>query len=292
VGSPWSEQHANDPQWGRNLNPGEDFLGSLLSEPSPRSTVPNLGYLSGSEHPELSGRFKPPSGVLIRPQEAQEEAPPFVPNASASLAPARSILSEALGKATAQNAEGLHGQIGGMQDFLSRRFGNGEPIPENVTPRDLLNLKRGFSEEHLGWNPDRRDAALSSGRRAYGALDSELDRAVPEAAGLNQRISSLVPTVRRGEAMARGEGATPRIMERIARPTGALTGAIGGGMFGYQHGGTTGAAEGAGLGLILPELMSSPTGRMILARGLNRPLPAFVLPAIRGGALQFDRRNP
>jgi hypothetical protein len=257
---------------------------------------PASGMGPGQYIGEIPGERGGPSQVqgIWRRQQARlsgaiPKIKPFIPKASASLAPARDILSEALGKATAQNAEGLHGQIGGMQDFLSRRFGNREPIPENVTPRDLLNLKRGFSEEHLGWNPDRRDAALSTGRRAYGALDSELDRSVPEAAGLNQRISSLIPTVRRGEAMARGEGAGPRIMERIARPTGALTGAIGGGMLGYRQGGATGAAEGAGLGLILPELMTSPTGRMALARALNRPLPAFVLPAIRGGALQLDR---
>lgn len=209
----------------------------------------------------------------------------------ASLAPARTVLNDAGSKAISQNSPALYGQINNMENTLHQRFNTGQTIPQDVTPRDLLNLKRGFSEEHMNWNPDRRDAALSAGRRAYGALDSELDRTVPEAAGLNQRISSLIPTARRGEAIARGEGAAPRIMERIARPTGALTGAIGGGMMGYQHGGASGAAEGAGLGLILPELMSSPTGRMIAARGFNRPVPRYVLPAIRGAALQLDRGN-
>jgi hypothetical protein len=268
-----------EPRSGNPLAPISDYPGI------------NPHFLSGSEHPELSGRTPTAQGILIRPQQAPTGPPisPTVPNRVASLGPARGVLNEAAGKATSQNAEGLAGQIGGMQDFLGRRFNTGESIPENVTPRELLNLKRGFSEEHLNWSPDRRDAALSAGRRAYGALDTELDRAVPESAELNQRISSLIPTVRRGEAMARGEGATPRIMERIARPTGALTGAIGGGMLGRQQGGTSGMIEGAGLGLILPELMTSPTGRMVAARALNRPIPQWVLPAIRGGALQLDR---
>ena len=227
-------------------------------------------------------------GILLQHPDIPP-APATVPNATASLAPARQVLSSAAGRATAENAEGLHGQIGNMQDFLSRRFQSGEPIPESVTPRDLLNLKRGFSEEHLGWNPEIRDRALSAGREAYGALDAELDRTVPGAAGLNQRISSLIPTVRRGEAMARSEGATPRILERIARPTGALTGAAGGGIYGYQHGGAPGAIAGAGLGLVLPELVSSPTGRMIAARALNSAAPKYLVPALRGSGLQFFR---
>jgi hypothetical protein len=221
-----------------------------------------------------------------------EQAASASPNL-ASLKPARDVLASAANKAASENAVGLHGQIGNMQATLARRPLDPliSAIPEQVSPRELLNLKRGFNEEHLNWTPDRRDAALSTGRRAYGALDTELDRAAPEAAGLNQRISSLIPTVRRAEAMARGEGANARIMERIARPTGALTGAMGGAMLGRQEGGTRGAFEGAGLGLILPELMSSPTGRMIAARSFNRPLPQYILPAIRGGALQLDRGN-
>lgn len=244
-----------------------------------------LDETSGVRPESVAASAKAKIGELTPQLESAVAASP----AMASLKPARDVLSEAASRAASHNAEGLHGQIGNMAKTIGQRFDTGAPIPEILPPRELLDLKRGFSEENLNWNPDRRDAALSAGRRAYGALDKSLDQAVPKAAPLNQRISSLIPTMRRGEAMARAEGAGPRVMERIARPTGALTGAIGGGMLGYRQGGATGAAEGAGLGLILPELMTSPTGRMALARALNRPLPAFVLPAIRGGALQLDR---
>jgi hypothetical protein len=193
-----------------------------------------------------------------------------------------------MGRAGAQNAEGLFGQLGRMNDFLGSRFATGEPIPENVTPRDLLNLKRGFSEEHLRWNPETHDAALSAGRRAYGALDSELDRTVPQAADINQRISSLIPVAQRGESISRNAPLMQRVAGRFAARTGALTGAGLGGYAGYREGGVPGAIAGGLAGAIVPEIVADPAGQMVTARTLNsinglRPLV--------GSALQFDRRK-
>lgn len=259
---------------------------------APISEYPGINphYLSGSEHPGLAGRVEQPHGVLIRPQQIPIGAPPIaatVPNRMASLAPARGILGDAADKATQQNAAGLHGQIGKMQDFLNTRFSGGS-IPENVTPRQLLDLKRGLSEEHLRWNPETHDRALAAGRQAYGALDRELDRTVPAAAGLNQRISSLIPVAHRAESISRGAPTLQRALGRFGAHTGALTMGGIGAAGGYKEGGVPGAIAGGLTGVLAPELAASPEGQMILARTLNK---ANSLKFAGGAAAQFDRKR-
>jgi hypothetical protein len=193
-----------------------------------------------------------------------------------------------MGKAANQNAEGLHGQLGNMLDSLSQRFQTGEPIPENITPRQLFDLKRGFNEENLRWNPEMHDRALSTGRQAYNALDQELDRTVPESAGLNQRISSLIPVAQRAESISRGAPTLQRAAQRFGAHTGALTlGGIGG-YQGYREGGVPGAIAGGLTGVLAPELIASPEGQMALARTLNK---ANGLRPLVGGALQLDRKK-
>jgi hypothetical protein len=212
--------------------------------------------------------------------------PLILPNRSASLGPARSIIGDAMTQAERQNAEGLHSQLGNMQEFLGRRFGTNEPIPSNVTPRELLDLKRGLSEEHLRWNPELHDRALSTGRKAYGALDQELDRTVPEATGLNQRLSSLIPVAQRGESVSRNAPTLQRAIGRFGAHTGALTlGGIGA-AGGYREGGLPGAVAGGVTGVLAPELIASPEGQMAIARTLNKA--RGLRPAV-GGALQLIR---
>lgn len=105
-----------------------------------------------------------------------------------------------------------------------------------------------------------------------------MDRTLPEAAGLNQHISSLIPVAWRAESTASGADTTQRVLS-----------SLGGGIYCSAHGGPAGD-EGAGLGLV-SELISSPTGQIIVARSFNRSVPTYVLPAIRGGALQLERGN-
>ena len=280
------------------VNPEEPF--QLRREGGSIEDLPfsNPHYLSGSEHPELSGRVTPLQnpqqvttrmGILLRQPEMSASIPPTIEsNPVASLRPARSVISGAMGKAANQNAEGLHGQLGNMLDSLSQRFQTGEPIPENITPRQLLDLKRGFNEENLRWNPEMHDRALSTGRQAYNALDQELDRTVPESAGLNQRISSLIPVAQRAESISRGAPTLQRAAQRFGAHTGALTlGGIGG-YQGYREGGVPGAIAGGLTGVLAPELIASPEGQMALARTLNK---ANGLRPLVGGALQLDRKK-
>jgi hypothetical protein len=231
--------------------------------------------------PEMSASAPHLSGFELKPA--------IEPNPVASLRGARGHVSDAMSRAAAQNAESLHGQLGQQADFLNRRFNTGEQIPENVTPRDLLNLKRGFSKEFLGrWNPETHGDTIATGRNAYHALDSELDRTVPEAAGLNQRISSLIPVVHRAESVSRNAPTISRALGRFGAHTGALTmGGLGAVEGGREHG-IPGAIAGGLMGVLAPELIASPEGRMAIARAANS---ARTLRPLTGAALQLTRGN-
>ena len=230
-----------------------------------------------------------PSTIAASAQERLGQLNPELESAAAnskvpaSLLPARGIVSDAANKAANQNAEGLFNQLGKQGDFLDYGGPSGQ-----VTPQKLLDLKRGFNEEHLRWNPEMHDRALSTGRQAYNALDQELDRTVPESAGLNQRISSLIPVAQRAESISRGAPTLQRAAQRFGAHTGALTlGGIGG-YQGYREGGVPGAIAGGLTGVLAPELIASPEGQMTLARTLNK---ANGLRPLVGGALQLDRRK-
>ena len=230
-----------------------------------------------------------PSTIAASAQERLGQLNPELESAAAnskvpaSLLPARGIVSDAANKAANQNAEGLFNQLGKQGDFLDYGGPSGQ-----VTPQKLLDLKRGFNEEHLRWNPEMHDRALSTGRQAYNALDQELDRTVPESAGLNQRISSLIPVAQRAESISRGAPTLQRAAQRFGAHTGALTlGGIGG-YQGYREGGVPGAIAGGLTGVLAPELIASPEGQMTLARALNK---ANGLRPLVGGALQLDRKK-
>jgi hypothetical protein len=183
-----------------------------------------------------------------------------------SLQPARQFLSDKMAQAEDENAEGLHGQINNMANMLYQRFGTGQPIPQDVPALEGLKLKRGFGEEHTSWNPEIKNQALSSGRQAYGLLDRAFDQAVPGGKELNQRISSLIPAVKRAESATRNPTIMQRVGGRIAARTGALTMGAMGGAEGYRTGGVPGAIAGGTMGLLVPEMLADPEAQMIAAR--------------------------
>lgn len=229
-------------------------------------------------------------GVFMR-RSAGEGAPipRYLPNTIASLAPARGAVNSAMGSAAQQNAEGAFDQLSGMGKFLNRNFLTGEQIPENVTPRQLLDLRRGFNEEFGQWNPERKDATINTGRQAYSALSAELHNTLPDIAPLDARISSLIPVKNRAQIKALGDDTAARVLSRFARPTGALAGAGMGAGAGYHEGGTPGAIAGGLLGLVAPEIISSPTTQMGVARLMNQG--SHVLRPLVGGGLQFNRKD-
>lgn len=260
--------------------PNEPRSGNPMADISEYPGI-NPHYLSGSEHPELSGRVTPLQnpqqvttrmGVLLRPFQDPGGAPisPTEANPLASLRGARGILADAASGAARENAPTRFAQIQPMADQLSQRFNTGAPIPENITPRELLDLKRGFSDEHLGrWNPDLHAKTTSAGRQAYHAMDQEFDRTVPGAEETNQKISSLIPVIHAADKIDRAPGLFQRTAGRLAAHTGALTMGGMGAVGGYHAGGLPGAIAGGAAGLLGPELLASPESQMIAARTLG-----------------------
>jgi hypothetical protein len=257
-------------------------------------------YLSGSAHPELSGRTAPAKGTLLTrdPDVARAggaNIPPpgtEVPYAGASLSPAKSILRQASAKATAQNEPTAFGQLRPMMGHLTENQITAAPISDTVSATDLLNLKRGFGNEFIHrWNPETMTGVKGTAGQAYHALGQEFNRVVPEAEGLNSRISNLIPVAKRGEAAELTAPTTQRIAGRLLAHTGALAGAGFGGTAGYHQGGPMGAVIGAGLGLAAPEILASPIGQMAGARTLNSGALPQLTRGTGGLLLQAARKN-
>jgi hypothetical protein len=230
-----------------------------------------------------------PQGVLLRPgATGGGPIPEMLPNASASLRPARNVLSEAVGKARGMEAPTLHGQVSNMSDFLHRGAVSGEAIPENITPSHLGRLQQGFSDEHLTWNPATHQIANAAGQRAYGAMTGELGRVAPETLPLNSRISNLIPAQRAAESVSRNAPTLQRAAGRFGAHTGALTLGAAGAYEGRREGGIPGMIAGGVTGVLAPELIASPEGQMLVARSLNKA--GSLKPAV-GGLLQANRKK-
>lgn len=249
--------------------PGKAILGEtkgILPETIAKTGQERLGQLTPKLESAAAGSLKP-----------------------VSMGPARQVVSDAARKAVTQNAPTVFAQTEPMSDFLAKRFNTGAAIPQDVSAADALNLKRGFSKEFLGrWNPETHGDTIATGRGAYHALDKAFDEAVPESAGLNQRISSLIPVVQRAESTARNAPMAQMMMKRIGAPTGGLLGTVFGGEEGYKHGGLPGAIAGAGAGLLAPVMVSTPEGQMALARAFNS---AKALRPVVGAALTATRKS-
>lgn len=216
--------------------------------------------------------------------ELERRASAFSVANNASTNPAHAVIDNAIAKSP-RNATGYIQKLESLKPLLDFNQGAG-PQRRAFTPAEILEMKRGVDKEISSWSPEIRKGVEGVKHQIYHALDSELDRTVPGSKELNQRISSLIPAKQRAEAITRNAGLTQRVAHRIGAHTGALTGALGGGMMGYRKGGAEGAVGGAALGLVLPELLSSPSGKMALARGANSPIIPRILVS---SGLQADR---
>ena len=228
-------------------------------------------------------------GILrSRPPMSASIPAAFEANPSASLQPARSELGRAFGTAARQGERTTAGQLQPMATHLGETM-SGDPIPGNVTPRQLLDLKRGFGNEFIHrWNPETMTGVKGTAARTYHAMADEFNRTVPEAEGLNSRISNLIPVAKRASSEELNAPTVQRAFNRFAAHTGALTGAGVGGAVGYKEGGVPGAIAGGLTGVFAPELIASPEGQMATARLLNK---ASSLRPLVGTAAQFTRKR-
>jgi hypothetical protein len=221
-----------------------------------------------------------------RPEMSASIPRAFEENPSASLSGARGELRHAFQTAANQGERTTVNQLRPMMTHLTEDI-NGQPINALVDPRKLLNLKRGFGSEFIHrWNPDTMEGVKGTAGRTYHQLAHAFEEAVPEAAPLNRRISSLIPVAKRAESAELNASTPQRVLHRISAHTGAGLGAVAGGIAGYRKGGGLGAVGGTTAGMLMPEAMMSPVGQMMIARGLNSGVPLRIA---RGAALQLDR---
>lgn len=207
----------------------------------------------------------------------------------ASLAPARQAVQNSASAAMGRNNIDTIRKVAKMGEQLDTDA-YGQVIPNDVSPSTLLHLKRGIGDLQTSWNPATSPKWISGQvGNVYHALDSELDRTVPESSELNQKISTLLPVSARAGAADLNAGAIQRGLSRLTKPTGALAPALMGAGYGGMHGGAMGALLGGGAGLIGTELLGSPAVQMGLARGADSPIVQRLIPAATGAALQLNR---
>jgi hypothetical protein len=204
-----------------------------------------------------------------------------------STAPAVAVVDREMSKAAQRNSKTLYDQLNAVREQLTTEFSTGKALGGQLSASRLLELKRGIGELEGSWNPEQRGALKGIVRKVYKALDEELDRAVPESAQLNQRISSLIPVAQRAESTERGAEIGQRLMHRVAAHTGALLPSLAGGYYGYEKGGPLGAAA----GFTLPEVLASPSGQMLGARVLRSPIPARLGRAVVPQLLGLGRKR-
>ena len=158
-----------------------------------------------------------------------------------------------------------------LRQQLTEHVLTGDPLPVTTTAENILERKRGIGELINSWNPEVKTAYTGIKKQIYNALDSELDRLVPESQSLNQRISSLIPVREAAKRQTLAPDIVQRSLNRFATPTGALVGGLLGTGAGYEKHGLPGALVGGTVGLIAPEVLVSPGFRMFMARAMANP---------------------
>jgi len=211
------------------------------------------------------------AGDAIESQAKTRNAAITNSTARGSLTPARAAVTDAMTRAAAGNSdtshltpmmEQLENPKPGFTGSLNPRVMGRGPltIADLQDPDTLLKMRQRFGEDFTKFDTARPLAkeALRVGNQAYGALTNELHRVVPESVEPDRIISNLIPARDSAAAKSLNAGTGQRALGRFAAHTGALTGAA----LGYHQYGVPGMAA----GLLLPELISSPTAQISAAR--------------------------
>ena len=171
-----------------------------------------------------------------------------------------------------RNAKSLRAKVAELHDQLSLEDpGFVGPQKTQYTPDELLEMKRGIAKEIDTWPPEWKHSPdiTRLKMKLYGSIDNQLDNLAPGTGELNQKISSLIPAISQGMKLEDQASIVQNIAHRALAHTGALSGAVGGGLYGYKEGGAPGAVTGAAAGLILPEVLASPSSQMTAARTMK-----------------------
>jgi hypothetical protein len=228
----------------------------------------------------------------LTPQLEQQAADASSAGNRGSLLPARQGVADTISKHTLNRAAGSVAELQPLEQQLATDSTTGLPLAQSQTPTGLLQLKRGLNSDFIqNWKPDQPPGLRSSAKTAYRALNDEFHNAAPGTQELDQRVSSLIPVVKRAEAADANAGVGQRVLGRLAAHTGAATLGGLGAAGGYREGGIPGAIAGGLTGIVAPEMMSSPTAQMIMARTMNSAVPKLIAPATTALTLQANRKD-
>jgi hypothetical protein len=210
--------------------------------------------------------------------QGYSELPRLHPDAP-SVQPAVDVIDKAIAQARRANSPDIDA-LSKVRDQLLYARETGHPLPIQTTPTDILDRKQGIGRLITGWEKQGVPFPEHVRQQVYQALDSELDRAVPESQQLNERMHNLIPIGQRAAETSRSPDVMQRAFERVARPTGglALPAVMAAG--GARESGLPGALLGGGLGLWGLEAASSPAVKAAAARGLYSGIPPRILPAL------------
>lgn len=208
-----------------------------------------------------------------------------------SLTPARKLVQSELDSAVAQNAPEYIRDVNKVGDRLTNIYGpdakpTGQTLPPNVDPVKLQALKEGIGKTIGSFSPEAQAAIDPLKERVYGAIAGETHGAVPGTGELDKQMTNLFPAQQAAHNVAFHPDLAHSVANRVARATGALAASTGGAYAGYKEGGVPGAVGGGAFGLLAPEMISSPTGQMFMARRFASPNSVNLF---KGAALQFNR---
>jgi hypothetical protein len=291
---PRSERLTDFPNGNGVMPPARNpYSGQMLPQKIENLPFTREAFMAGSgdELPPVIDQRIGPGVLLRRAEESATPIPSTLANNSASLRSSRGLLSSAAEKATARGERTTLQQLDPMLRHLTETVG-GETIPENITPRQLLDMQQGFGNEFVNrWNPETMQGVKGTAAQTYHEMGNELDRVVPEAQTLRSRISPLITIAKRAKSEELNAPLAQRLAGRLAAHTGALTGAVVGGLYGYNKGGFPAAARDAAAGFVIPELLGSPAWQMGAARAFNSNAPAALGRIVGGGLIQAARKR-
>lgn len=277
--------------------------GSLIGEAARASAPTLVGIAQGLKPQDFRGTGKAileetrgvvpgqirssARGVLdkLNPElnRVAEKSPALIPMASA-----REAASEQVGHAIGQNEPKLISGTKRMgRQLFTKKFepplgAEGPtatlPIPDEVPAAQYLELKRGVGNALPAgsWSPESANSFKGPRNAIYGTMAKEFEKHVPEAAPLNQRISTLIPATKGPKNFFFGHALGPGV--------GATLGGVGGWRREGIPGAVAGALEGGLAGFAFPSAMNS-VARLSYSPGARR----LLVPLATGSLLQGTR---
>jgi len=224
-------------QWG--TNPGKQVLAET----------------NGVTMPNVTQSARERLGQIGDVKQAQiDQAPPV------SLDGPRATLQQAWAKAVKEKNGALADQLKPMISSLYVDPFTGQEIPSSIPAGEAYDLLHGFKDQHTNFVEGRTNAANDTAKATWASLRNAIREAAPDTAALDERMQNLIPARDLAVKAGNKAGMVETGVDRATRPTGGLAATL----FGLHEAGVPGAAA----AMAIQEGLSSPPGKMALARAL------------------------